>query len=148
MKFYLLPEIVEKGKTRAWLQTPPLLAPCRGNLDYGLRKYFLLKSGILGFGIRNTAQRIWNPTKDWNPESKFYQQRPESSTWNPESSAKNPESKTVLDPLTWGDYSSVSVFSNTVTKKKSDTFLHTLRMPVWRQHSNVNGQEPRVGSWN
>ena len=81
-------------------------------------KYFLVKSGILGFGIRNTAQRIWNPTKDWNPESKFYQQRPESSTWNPESSAKNPESKTVLDPLTWGDYSSVSVFSNTVTKKK------------------------------
>ena len=148
MKFYLLPEIVEKGKTRAWLQTPPLLAPCRGNLDYGLRKYFLLKSGILGFGIRNTAQRIWNPTKDWNPESKFYQQRPESSTWNPESRAWNPESKTVLDPLTWGDYSSVSVFSNTVTKKKSDTFLDTLRMPVWRQHSNVNGQEPRVGSWN
>ena len=148
MKFYLLPEIVEKGKTRAWLQTPPLLAPCRGNLDYGLRKYFLLKSGILGFGIRNTAQRIWNPTKDWNPESKFYQQRRESSTWNPESRAWNPESKTVLDPLTWGDYSSVSVFSNTVTKKKSDTFLDTLRMPVWRQHSNVNGQEPRVGSWN
>ena len=123
MKFFLLPEIVEKGKTRARLQAPPLLAPRRGNLDYGLRKYFLVKSGILGFGIRNTAQRIWNHTKDWNPESKFYQQRPESSTWNPESSAKNPESKTVLDPLTWGDYSSVSVFSNTVTKKKVTRFL-------------------------
>ena len=79
-------------------------------------KYFLVKSGILGFGIRNTAQRIWNPTKDWNPESKFYQQRPESR-------AKNPESKTVLDPLTWGDYSSVSVFSNTVTQKKVTRFL-------------------------
>ena len=75
-----------------------------------------MKSGILGFGIRNTAQRIWNPTKDWNPESKFYQQRPESRAWNP-------ESKTVLDPLTWGDYSSVSVFSNTVTKKKVTRFL-------------------------
>ena len=144
MKFYLLPEIVEKGKTRAWLQAPPLLAPCGGNLDYG--KYFLVKSGILGFGIRNTAQRIWNPTKDWNPESKFYQQRPESSTWNLESSAWNPESKTVLDPFTWGDYSSLSVFSNTVTQKKSDTFLDPLRLPVWRRHSN--GQEPRVGCWN
>ena len=123
MKFFLLPEIVEKGKTRARLQAPPLLAPRRGNLDYGLRKYFLVKSGILGFGIRNTAKRIWNPTKDWNPESKFYQQRPESSTWNPESRAWNPESKTVLDPLTWGDYSSVRVFSNTVTKKKVTRFL-------------------------
>ena len=42
---------------------------------------------------------------------------------NPESRAWNPESKTVLDPLTWGDYSSVSVFSNTVTKKKVTRFL-------------------------
>ena len=24
-----------------------------------------MESGILGFGIRNTAQRIWNPTNDW-----------------------------------------------------------------------------------
>lgn len=28
-----------------------------------------LESGILGFGIQDTAQRIRNPTKDWNPES-------------------------------------------------------------------------------
>ena len=26
-----------------------------------------MESGILGFGIQNTAQRIRNPTKDWNP---------------------------------------------------------------------------------
>ena len=35
-------------------------------------KFLLVESGILGFGIRNTAQGIQNPTKDWNPESKFY----------------------------------------------------------------------------
>ena len=27
----------------------------------------LVESGILGFGIQNTAQGIRNPTKDWNP---------------------------------------------------------------------------------
>ena len=26
-----------------------------------------MESGILGPGILNTAQGIWNPTKDWNP---------------------------------------------------------------------------------
>ena len=31
-----------------------------------------VESGILSFGIRNTAQRIRNPTNDWNPESKFH----------------------------------------------------------------------------
>ena len=44
-----------------------------------------VESGILGFGIRN-------PSKDWNPESKFHWQRPESSTWYPESTACSPES--------------------------------------------------------
>ena len=34
-------------------------------------KIFLMESGILGFGTCNTAQGIWNPTNDWNPESKF-----------------------------------------------------------------------------
>ena len=40
-------------------------------------KILLVESGILGFGIRNTAR---NPTNDWNPES-----------------------KTVLDSVAWGD---------------------------------------------
>ena len=31
-----------------------------------------MESGILGFGIWNTAQEIRNPTNDWNPESTFY----------------------------------------------------------------------------
>ena len=35
-------------------------------------KFLLVKSRILGFGIRNTAQRIRNPINDWNPESTFY----------------------------------------------------------------------------
>ena len=33
-------------------------------------KFLNMGSGILCFGIRNTAQGIRNPTKDWNPE--FY----------------------------------------------------------------------------
>ena len=35
-------------------------------------KILLAESGILGFGIRNSAQGIWNPTDDWNPESQFH----------------------------------------------------------------------------
>ena len=58
-----------------------------------------MESGILGFGIRNTALGIWNPTDDWNPESKFYWQIPESSTCNPESTAWNPESKIAWSSL-------------------------------------------------
>ena len=35
----------------------------------------MCKSGILAFcRVRNTAQGIRNPTKDWNPESKFHWQ--------------------------------------------------------------------------
>ena len=56
---------------------------CLWNLESG--KFYLVESGILGFGIRITAQGIWNPTNDWNPESKSNWQRLESSTWNPES---------------------------------------------------------------
>ena len=40
-----------------------------------LREYekaLLVGSGILGFGIRNTAQAIRKPTYDWNPESKLH----------------------------------------------------------------------------
>ena len=69
-----------------------------------IRENFLVESHILGFGIRNTAQGIRNPTdncnldpsstdKDWNPPP-----------GNPESTKWNPESKTVLDSLAWGVY--------------------------------------------
>ena len=35
-------------------------------------KFWLVESGILGFGIQNTAQGIRNPTEEWNPESEFH----------------------------------------------------------------------------
>ena len=35
-------------------------------------KILLVESGILGFGIWNTAQGIRNPTNDWNSESKVH----------------------------------------------------------------------------
>ena len=38
-------------------------------------KILLVESGFLGFGIRNTAQRIRNSTNDWNPESTSHWQR-------------------------------------------------------------------------
>ena len=45
-------------------------------------KFLPVKSGILGFGIRNTAVGVRNATNDWNQESKFHWQRLESGTWN------------------------------------------------------------------
>ena len=38
----------------------------------GMRENLLVECGILGFGTRNTRKGIWNPTNDWNPESKFH----------------------------------------------------------------------------
>ena len=64
----------------------------------------LVESRIMGFGIGNTTQGIRNPSIDLIPESKFHQQRLESSTCNPESTAWNPESKIVMDSLIWVDY--------------------------------------------
>ena len=66
-------------------------------------KNFLLEFGILGFGIRNTAQGIQNPTNNKHLESIIHWQRLEYSTWIPESKAWNPESKTVLDDATWDE---------------------------------------------
>ena len=45
------------------------LAPCKGIRIPESRNFLLLESGILGFGIRNPALRIRNPTKHWNQES-------------------------------------------------------------------------------
>ena len=43
-----------------------------GNLIPEFGKMLLVESGILGYGIRNSAQGIRNPAKDWDPESKFH----------------------------------------------------------------------------
>ena len=60
----------------------------------------MVESETLGFGIRNTAKGIRNPTNDWNPGIQVpLKKNPEFSTWNPKSRA----SKTVLDSLTLGD---------------------------------------------
>ena len=60
-------------------------------------KYLLLELGVLGIGIRNTSLGMRNPTKDWNPESKFYWQWSGIQCRNLESTAWSSESKTVLD---------------------------------------------------
>ena len=60
-----------------------------------------LNNSVQGFLIREYSSR--------NPESQLDWQRihnPVSGIRNPESMAWNPESKTVLDCLTWGGYSS------------------------------------------
>ena len=38
----------------------------------GIREIFDTESGIQGFGIQNRAQVLRNPTKEWNPETKFH----------------------------------------------------------------------------
>ena len=45
-----------------------------GIRDTGLGNpgYWAFESGILGLGIRNTAQGIRNPTNDSNPQSTFH----------------------------------------------------------------------------
>ena len=88
-------------------------------LQLQLRQIFTVKSGILGFGIRTTAQGIQNSTEDWigirnpssaeneagiqylDPQSKIRnpsssEKDLESSNWNPESSAWNPDLQECL----------------------------------------------------
>ena len=48
-------------------------------------KCLLVESGIPGFGMRNKAQRIRNPTKDWNPI-----QGSSRKNWNQEPGIRNP----------------------------------------------------------
>ena len=45
------------------------MSPCKGISIPESGKFLNMESGILCFGIRNTAFGIGNPTKDWNPES-------------------------------------------------------------------------------
>ena len=73
--------VAQKASTRT------RFAPSRMRiLNPESEKIVLAESGIFrGFGIRNAAQGIRNPTNDWNPELNFHWQRLESSTWNPKS---------------------------------------------------------------
>ena len=83
----------------------------------------LVESGILGFGIRNTAQGNRNPTNDWNPEPKFHWQRLEYNTWNPEFTAWYPEPKTVFIPL------HLMKSSKTQDMQKYRTYIQWWRSP-------------------
>ena len=68
-------------------------------------KFLLVESGILGFGIWNTAQGIRNLKAIFGIRKlSSTEKTPEASTWNPDSTAWNPESKCfLLDSLsTWG----------------------------------------------
>ena len=59
-------------------------------------KFLLVESGI-----QNAAQGVWNTVSRQYP----LKNEPESSNWNLEIMTWNPESKTVLDSLTWSDFS-------------------------------------------
>ena len=83
-----------------------LFAPCKGIRIPESKKLLPVawnpESGIQGFGIQNTAQGIRNPSKDWNPQSKFHLQRLKCSTW--ESGIYGVEFRIQdLDSLTWGE---------------------------------------------
>ena len=77
-----------------WLGFPPLGSI--GIVEYQIQQVYFVESGILGFGIRKTAQGIRNPTNDKNPA--------ESSTSSTASKVWNPEFKAVLDSFTWVIY--------------------------------------------
>ena len=107
-------------------------------------KIFLVESGILGFGIRNTAQGIRNPTNDWNLEFKLFHWELGFTTWNPESTAWNPECKTVLDFFTWGETLGEVAHPWVERTSKVITLSHTsgcvffpLQVLVWRVWSGT-----------
>ena len=50
----------------------PHHTPCKELWIPESGNFLLVEFGILGLGIRNTAQGIRNPTNDCNPESKFH----------------------------------------------------------------------------
>ena len=105
-----------------------MFAPCKWIRIPKPVKYFLVESGIREncvCGIWTTGQGIRNPTKDWNPESKFHWQRLEESTWNRESTAWNPESKTILDSFTWSDYVQDYVPTQKAIRRSMNTY------PIW-----------------
>ena len=69
--------------------------------DSGIQQIFTVKSGILVFGTRNTAQGIVNPTNNWNQEPKLHSQGIRNSV----PGFRNPEFKTFLDSLkAWFSY--------------------------------------------
>ena len=62
-------------------------------------KLLLVESGIVGFGIRNTALGIRNPTMIGIRRIQVPLSKVGIHNWNSESTAWNLESKTVLDFL-------------------------------------------------
>ena len=72
MKIYLswIPPLLRpEGRKKNFLETAPHLSK---GLESGILPIFAVQSGILAFGIQNTAQGIRNQSKDWYPESKFH----------------------------------------------------------------------------
>ena len=101
----------------------------------------LVESGINpGLWDPQCSSRDRNPTKDWNPESKFRSHKLESSTWNQESSAWNPEFKTVLDFLTWSDSRLIWPSLTISGMHKKVTVPHLSRtVPIFQWiHSKMN----------
>ena len=107
----------------------PAFTPCIGIRIPECGKFLFVENGILGFGILNTAQGTQNPTKDWDPESKFHRQKLDldSMVWNP-------ESKTVLDSLTQGD----NMRMNTACSTHQISLISGLKLKI----SNVTPCQP------
>ena len=72
------------------------IGPCEGIRILESAKFLLVESGILGFGIRNTAQGIRNPTKDWNPI-----QVSSRKDWNQVPGIRNPRLGIQNPRLSW-----------------------------------------------
>ena len=63
----------------------------------GVEKLLLVESEILGFGTRNTTQKIRNPTTHWIPESTFHGPK----IRNPVPGIRNPQRVIQDATLSW-----------------------------------------------
>ena len=68
---FLLYSAPQSFSLNYYLQKEDCIAPRKGIRFPESRNFLHVESEILGFGIRNPALGIRNPTKDWNPESNF-----------------------------------------------------------------------------
>ena len=142
-KYTLVLLISKRSLTQSGMGDPRInycnrsIAPCKGIRIPESVKFFLVESGILGFGTQNTAQGIRNPNKEWNLEFKFQWKILESSTRNPESMEWDSESKTVLGcvPLIWSG--SGSVIWDHLDHGRSNEPMNPC--PEWIHQSSIGG---------
>ena len=125
-----------KINCRCYWKSCIAFAPCKEIRIPESRKFLLVESGILGFGIQNPALGIRNPTKDWNPESTLLRIHSRFD-WVTHSKEKNiygkPPQGIYLNVTTW----SVLLYRywwNTFIARSEDTIFIFHVWGYWCRH--------------